>query len=287
MKKALLIGIDYLNKPDLKLNGCINDIVNMRNMLIDAYDYSYSNITMLRDDSTLGEFQPTKTNIIRQLITLASQSISLEEIWIHYSGHGSQIQNLSKEADEQEDELLVPINYDKEGFIKDDELLSIIKTIKCRCVLLFDSCNSGTVCDLPYTINYQSPARFTVSTINKSLISNPNIFMFSSCRDNQTSADVFNTASYRYGGAFTLAFLECLRNSKHNTSFMLLYRDICIYLANKGLTQIPVLSSSSTSPTGRLLRALPQALSVAPVIKQTASSAIKNTMKSFLLPMSN
>ena len=281
MKKALLIGINYLNKPNIQLDGCINDIVNMRNMLIDAYDYSSANIIMLRDDATIGELQPTRTNIMRQLRSLALQSASLEEIWIHYSGHGSQMPDTAKDADEKEDQLLVPVNYIEEGVIKDDDLLNIIRSIKCRCIMLFDSCNSGTVCDLPYAINYQSPTRFTVSTVNTAKIANPNIFMFSGCRDNQTSADIFNVESRINGGAFTTAFLECLRNNKHNTSLSLLYRDVCIYLASNGFSQIPVLSSSSASPTGTMVRALPK---IAVPVKPSVSSTLKATMSKAFRP---
>ena len=64
MKKALLIGIDYIKIPDITLNGCINDTINIKNSLIDAYDYDINNITMLRDDETRPVLQPTRENII-------------------------------------------------------------------------------------------------------------------------------------------------------------------------------------------------------------------------------
>ena len=91
MKKALLIGINYKSIPSISLNGCIDDTINMRNMLIDAYGYDNSNIVMLRDDNPNLFIPPTKNNIMQQLQRLALQSSNLEEIWIHYSGHGSQI----------------------------------------------------------------------------------------------------------------------------------------------------------------------------------------------------
>ena len=34
MKKALCIGINYYNIPNITLNGCIDDCVNMKNVLI-------------------------------------------------------------------------------------------------------------------------------------------------------------------------------------------------------------------------------------------------------------
>jgi len=66
-KKALLIGIDYFNDTNSQLQGCINDIINMRGMLIDAYNYLPSNIVMLRDDSNYPTMQPTRINILNNL----------------------------------------------------------------------------------------------------------------------------------------------------------------------------------------------------------------------------
>ena len=75
MKKALLIGINYYSLPDIKLNGCIYDIINMRNMLIDAYDYSNNNIIMLRDDVSNSSAQPTKANIMNSMMQTNRNSI--------------------------------------------------------------------------------------------------------------------------------------------------------------------------------------------------------------------
>ena len=167
MKKALLIGINYYSLPDIKLNGCIYDIINMRNMLIDAYDYSNNNIIMLRDDVSNSSAQPTKANIMNALNSLIAQSSSLEEIWIHYSGHGSQLPDFNKDEAIGYDSILVPIDYTTKGFIVDDDLLSIIKNSKCRTIILSDSCHSGTVFDLPYSYEFQSGNTFSRTLNNK------------------------------------------------------------------------------------------------------------------------
>ena len=38
MKKALLIGINYTGTAN-ELNGCINDVMNMKTALIDKYEF--------------------------------------------------------------------------------------------------------------------------------------------------------------------------------------------------------------------------------------------------------
>jgi hypothetical protein len=248
MKKALLIGIDYINNPEHYLKGCINDIIVTRNMLIDAYDYNASDITILRDDS--GDFlAPTRTNILHQLELLFSQSENLEEIWFHYSGHGSQLQNQNREMKQ----IIIPSNY-QEGIIQDTELLELIQQISkdCRAIMVFDCCHSGTICDMPWTFEYTNANYMVTHTLvthtNPIDMSNPNIYVFSGCRDNQTSADSMNTLDQAVG-AFSNALVESLRASHHNISIMDLYKNTCIFLLKNGYSQNPVLSSSTKTPS--------------------------------------
>jgi len=248
MKKALLIGINYTSLPNVSLSGCINDTINMRNMLVDAYGFELSNIIHLRDDSNEKTTLPTRDNILNNLKSLALQSSNLEELWIHYSGHGSQIRDMNGDEDDKLDEILIPIDYQTKGIIVDDELLSIIKTIKCRTILLFDSCHSGTVCDLPWLFEYKSSNSYMRTQPNKTVLTNPNIFMFSGCKDTQSSFDTYSIESKQAVGAFTYIFIDCLRKANHNRELMLLYRDICVILSQRVNSQYPLLSCSSDTP---------------------------------------
>jgi hypothetical protein len=244
MKKALLIGIDYVNSPNVSLMGCINDIINVRNMLLDAYYYDEANITILRDD-TLDFILPTKTNILAQLNTLAEESQNLEEIWFHYSGHGSQLRNQNSELKE----IIVPSNYDEEGFIMDEDILEILKKINCRIIMIFDCCHSGSICDMPWSFEYNNiiAEKYIRKKINTNNINNQEIYVFSGCRDNQTSADSSNSLEQSVG-AFSNAFIECLRASHHNITIMNLYKNICEYLLQNDYNQNPILSSSNPNP---------------------------------------
>jgi len=286
MKKALFICINYINETDITLNGCIDDVINMRNMLIDAYDYDPSNILTLRDDDIHSIHQPTRDNIINNLKKLANESDKLDELWVHYSGHGSQItDNKSLNADKMEN-ILVPVDYTSKGFILDIELLAIVKTIKCKTILLFDSCHSGTMCDLPWSIEYKNPLNYTVTHINNVVINNPNIFMFSGCKDSQTSDDSYSSENQQYVGAFTDAFLHSLRKNRHNVAYKVLYRDICENLAQNGFTQMPIFSSSSKEPNLIFTRAnglnVPVIMTKAAPVTNASNAAIKKNM-SFML----
>lgn len=254
MKKALLIGINYNSIPDISLYGCINDSINMRNMLVDAYGYNLSNIIHLRDDIIDKKTQPTRENIINSLKLLALQSSNLKELWIHYSGHGSQIRDINNDEHDKLDEIIVPIDYQNNGIVTDDELLSILKTIKCRTILLFDSCHSGTVCDLPWLFEYKTSNSYLRTQPNKVVLTNPNIFMFSGCKDTQSSFDAYSIESAEAVGAFTYTFISCLRKANHNREILLLYRDICVSLSQTQYKQYPLLSCSNNNPKYTFVR---------------------------------
>jgi hypothetical protein len=149
------------------------------------------------------------------------------------------------------------VDYQTSGYIGEQKLLSVIQKIQCRAVLLFDSCHSGTICDLPYSIVYDGPGRFTKHVNHHIQVNNPNIFVMSGCKTWQTSADTFSDTLNEPVGAFTNAFIECLRNFRHNTDLLTLYSAVCENLAKGGFTQVPVLSTSVASPAFTLVRATP------------------------------
>lgn len=55
----------YYSSPNNTLNGCIDDVVNIKNILIDAYGYQDANIIVFRDDMTVkNAFYPKKVSIL-------------------------------------------------------------------------------------------------------------------------------------------------------------------------------------------------------------------------------
>lgn len=270
--RALLIGSNYTSTPSATLQGCINDIVNVRNTLIDAYGYKDANITMLRDDDKTK--LPTKKNILSAMATVINSSTAADTVWIHYSGHGTQIRSVTGDESDKLDECIVPSDFVTAGFIDDNAIFNIIRAAKCKLFLCFDSCHSGTVCDLQYSVNCNRGA-LTYSSNNSKKIENPNIIMLSGCRDAQTSADAYNLFSKQGTGAFTITFLETLRSSDHNIDLLSLYKNVCANLQKFGFSQIPVLTSSAQTGSFQFSRAV----SVSAKTKtssQTIPAATKN-----------
>ena len=249
-KKALLIGCNYIGTP-FQLGGCVNDIVNMSHVLTDALDYDLQNIFILRDDNS--RMMPTRSNILAALNYLVSQSSKLSEIWVHYSGHGSQIRDSGNEEKDGFDEVIVPVDFRKTGLITDDELFNLIKNVKCRMILIFDSCSSGSMCDLQNMFEFDGTQIIkTVDGVKK--IENPNVFVYSGCKDNQSSADTYSVEQAQGVGAFTDSLLHSFRINHCSTDVLKLYMDTCKYIKSRGYSQTPVFTSSCDKPAHIIAR---------------------------------
>jgi hypothetical protein len=294
VKRALLIGCNYTATPQNRLYGCIDDIINIQNMLIDAYGYEKSNIVVLRDDNLPLAKLPTKSNIMSALAAIIAITNIDDEAWIHYSGHGTQVKVAGNTC-----ESIVPSDFTKAGFILDTELFAAIAPSKGRLLMFFDSCTSGSVCNLQYSIQYQNGLYYQAKNSNQA-IANPNVIMMSGCKDGQTSSDMYDAEDRDFEGAFTDALTNTLRANKHNVDIRNLYGQVCKFLAARRYSQIPVLSFSVANPVYQFARAplgivntsMPniimqtsmtrttKSLNLFPII--TPSTGLKNRMGSFI-----
>ena len=272
VKKAILVGINYTNTPhQQQLHGCIDDIININELLVDSFNYDINNIIMLRDDidnmTTIDGFSdasgagenrrnsgersseelPTRINILTHLSNLVKQSANLSEIWFHYSGHGSQINAVTNGKYNNLNEVILPADFQTNGYIIDDEIYNIIKNVKCKMILVFDSCHSGSMCELQWSFLYTGSSIMKSKNNNKS-VANPNIFCYSSCKDSQTCADAYNNIKTQGVGVFTDSLIHSVKINPTNIDVLKLYNDICVNIASNGFTQTPMLSCSSDSP---------------------------------------
>jgi hypothetical protein len=235
-KFALLVGINYIG-TQYELNGCINDIMNVKNALETKYNYNSANITILTD---LTSIKPNKKNIIDSFTNMLQNAISGDYLVFQYSGHGSYIFDQSGDEKDERDETIVPLDLQQ---ITDDEFRNIITAnLKPGVKLfgLFDSCHSGTVLDLRY--NYFDSENFDNLTINEKMSDTAGqVIMISGCLDIQTSADAgfIIGGKVNYQGAMTNAFLSSLAP---NISLKLLLENMRTTLKNNNFTQIPQLS---------------------------------------------
>ena len=244
VKRAVLIGINYaLNATVNTLDGCINDAMAIRGVLMDTYQYKHENIAVLRDDEAVGYVKPTRENIINSIRNAANLSTEEDELWIHFSGHGDYVDDNNKDEVDNRDEGIVSSDFDNDTvkMILDDELKPLLNEVKGTVMITQDSCNSGTGWDLPFKYTKQSDNTYerTVQGPMFSHTTTDNIYMFSGSRDDQLAFELKNL------GAFTSAFIESLRLRNHNVTFTQLEDDINKYLERQDLEQRTVFTSAN------------------------------------------
>ena len=141
VKRALLIGIGkYEVLP--RLPGSKNDIELVRQVLLSRYGFLEKNVNVVRDEAA------TRAGVLEALNKIVKEAKPNDVVYIHYSGHGSQVEDLNgDEPSDQLDETIVPQDGRTEGVpdITDDELESILAQLKTpQAVVVLDSCHSGT-----------------------------------------------------------------------------------------------------------------------------------------------
>ncbi|RDB25794.1 Metacaspase-1B [Hypsizygus marmoreus] len=151
-RKALCIGINYFGQSG-QLRGCINDVQNIVSFLIKHFHYRKEDIVTLTDDATNPRQKPTRENIIQAMQWLVRGAAPNDSLFFHYSGHGGQTKDLDGDEADGYDEVIYPVDYEKNGHIVDDLMHDImVKPLPagCRLTAIFDSCHSGSALDLPY-----------------------------------------------------------------------------------------------------------------------------------------
>ena len=234
MKLALLIGINYRGTSS-QLNGCINDVLAMKKYLL-TQGYTEDHITVMTEDQS-GEFFPTKDNIVKQIkqLLLEAHHQKATHLWFHYSGHGTYTLDRSGDELDGRDEMICPLDFQKNGCLSDDQLHFHFQRLpeKCHCFCLFDCCHSGTILDLRYRYRgSQEIVENSQSTLDRDLV------MISGCRDDQTSADAYIQG--KWSGAMTASFLACV-HSDH--TYGQLIEEMRTYLKKNHYTQVPQICS--------------------------------------------
>jgi len=160
-KRALFIGINYVGQS-AELSGCVNDVVDMRALLAGA---NYTETRVLYDGRWSGPFlgelndtAPTRANMTSAFRWLVAGAGVGDQLFLHYSGHGSQLRSQMFQEADGLDEVIVPVDYETAGMIRDDELYALLVTplrgtgAALRAVL--DCCHSGTGIDLRYNLGF-------------------------------------------------------------------------------------------------------------------------------------
>jgi hypothetical protein len=233
-KKALLIGINYINTP-YALSGCIDDTTRIQELLI---QHGFNDLKILTD---LTSIKPTKQNILNEFKNLIVNAVAGDILVFYFSGHGSYTYDINGDETDRKDEMI--ISFDLQTVI-DDELKNILSTYMKNDVTifgLFDSCHSGTMFDLKF--NYLDSNNFdNYFENNKVTECNGNVIMISGCMDNQTSVETVIDSKPQ--GAMSWSFIQCI-NKTPNCSWRELLKSMRDLLKTSSYSQIPQLSTDS------------------------------------------
>jgi hypothetical protein len=227
-KRALLIGINYSGQS--QLYGCINDIIQIQGVLIDAYGFKPEEIRVLRDDDP--SMMPTKARILAAMEALVQENPQV--VYVHYSGHGTNIRDVNRDEADGMDECIVPSDYATSGLITDDQINSILGRLRGTGMAIFDCCRSGTVMDLPHQ---------GVQTTNQT-VTQGGMYCFSGCQDNDYAAETVSAVSNLPQGAMTTALIAVIRKQGYYPAIGTLYTELKKELASNGFSQVPNLTSS-------------------------------------------
>ena len=254
-RKALLVGVNYLDSPDNKLNGCIPDVRRTAQRM--HHDYQ---IKLLTDDQSDPYKRPTRQGIMNGIAWML-QGVQANDgvtLYFHFSGHGSQVEDLDGDEEDGLDETIVPCDFKSAGMITDDELQDdFLRKVPVgnRVLAIMDCCHSGTVLDLPY---YAVPKKDMndkcVDMVGDRHSRNNRVdcdaIMISGCEDAQCSMDVgavgesfMALADKGAGGALTAAFLTIVQREPNVTLEGILL-GIRKELMVRNFDQVPQISAS-------------------------------------------
>lgn len=98
-RRALLIGINkYQKVPDLY--GSTNDVAMIKRVLMSKFGFQERHIKTLEDEKA------TRAGILSSLRKFVKETNPKDIVYIHYSGHGSQVEDLDGDEKVQDDSTL-------------------------------------------------------------------------------------------------------------------------------------------------------------------------------------
>lgn len=239
-KRAVLIGVNNYNNGKC-LKGCVNDVENMLDYLIEIRGFKKNNILVLTNDNA------TTENIKMYLENLINVTEEGDSILLYFSGSGTQIQNFDTD-DTRKFDVLCPCDFDtKQNYISANLLKDLFSIIDYDVfVELILDCSYSGKGTRPFTKTKQI-------TQNPKVSKNSNPFkiryafkkllgktvVWESCSENGISSDAFVNGKYQ--GAFTAYYLDTVKKyptlSKEET-----LKEVIFQLKNFNFQQLPMLT---------------------------------------------
>jgi hypothetical protein len=262
----LTIGINYEGQGS-ELSGCINDSNNILAAAQSTFGNALTLVTQLTDHTSTA---PTRANIIQALqdTVTAVNTQGYTHFVFHYSGHGTQVTDVSGDERDQKDEAIVPVDYDNNGIITDDWLFTNVLAALASHVTMIgimDCCHSGSVFDLRFMYDpIGSGPRLRSKSGSRTGSLAASVIMISGCEDHTYSYDAWD-AEFQASGAMTAAFIRATRGTVRKSNGRVVQRrvrpigeivaEMRSALRRDGYPQVPQISSSVRLTASSLLPA--------------------------------
>lgn len=278
-RKALLVGINDYPGTQNDLQGCVNDITNIYDILVKYFSFLPADIVMLSNS------RARKSAIVDGLKSMLGSGKEGDTLVFHYSGHGSQVPDMEGDEPDGKDEVICPYDFDwSDGFIKDDDMASLITGMRkgVRLEVILDSCHSGTgtreiILDRSSLAVARPSGMDAVSLWNSPQCIRPrflapppdvalradeifgrelplrriargdpmNHALWAACRSDQYSADA--EIGGRPAGAFTYYFCRHVRDTQGKVTREQLLKLVRASLKHEGFSQVPQLEGPAGS----------------------------------------
>lgn len=228
-KRALLIGINRYALPGADLRGCVNDVEDMGKVLVEEFGFAPGDLTTLLDE------QATQAAMQQGIEELVASGKPGDVLFLHYSGHGSNVKDTTGDEADGRDEILCPHDLDWNRPLTDDWLRTTFDKLEpgASLTVVMDCCHSGTNTRAPAFMPPDAPAisRFLRNPDDSGAPDGPAVptkrarrrrrtedvhavplteALLTGCRDTQTCADADIDGSYH--GALTYYLVKALRS---------------------------------------------------------------------------
>ena len=234
VKRALLIGVDEYKSPTIpQLAGAVNDVERMRSVLVGKFEFPSQNVRVLKNA------QATRANVLKAIREDLIEAVPRADIAVlHFSGHGSQVIDVSGDEPDGLDETIV-VHDSRVGDvfdITDDEIGELLEEMGKKIphiTLIMDSCHSGSItraAELGAVVRAipmdprRPPVRTNVARGERGLVAfraaSPKHVLIAGSRANELSHET-NFEGVR-NGALTYFLVQALQGAGQDST----YRDV-------------------------------------------------------------
>lgn len=158
-KWAILIGIDFYTDPSRRLEGAVNDVDDIQLYL--SQNHTLASLTKLvainRNEATQTEPDgpesswPTYDNITSELKRVTNAASPGDDVYIHYSGHGTLSPTTAEEYQEDFGSDAALVLFDRKNdvrYLRGIELAALLDEVVrkgLKLTVVLDCCHSGAV----------------------------------------------------------------------------------------------------------------------------------------------